>query len=110
MAVSDRISEAINAYLDRDNTKYAIMMDGAWGVGKTHFIINTLIPARATTRFTYVSLYGVRTLDEIETVMAHELGHHVHKDLTWGIIVQSVLTLLGLWLADRDFETATANA
>ena len=67
MPVSDRISEAINAYLDRDNTKYAIMMDGAWGVGKTHFIINTLIPARATTRFTYVSLYGLRTLDEIET-------------------------------------------
>ena len=67
MALSDRISEAINAYLDRDNTKYAIMMDGAWGVGKTHFIINSLIPTRATTQFTYVSLYGLKTLDEIET-------------------------------------------
>lgn len=40
------------------------------------------------------------TIDEIETVMAHELGHHVHHDLTLGIIVQSVLTLAGLWLAD----------
>ena len=40
------------------------------------------------------------TVDEIETVMAHELGHHVHKDLPLGIIVQSVLTLVGLWLAD----------
>lgn len=38
--------------------------------------------------------------DEIETVLAHELGHHVHKDLTWGILVQSTITLFGFWLAD----------
>jgi STE24 endopeptidase len=37
--------------------------------------------------------------DEIETVLAHELGHHVHGDLGKGILVQSVLTLGGLWLA-----------
>jgi STE24 endopeptidase len=40
------------------------------------------------------------TADEIETVLAHELGHHVHKDLITGIIVQSLLTLVGFWLAD----------
>ncbi|HEY85263.1 MAG TPA: M48 family metallopeptidase [Chloroflexi bacterium] len=40
------------------------------------------------------------THDEIETVMAHELGHHVHKDVLWGILAQSALTLAGLWLAD----------
>ena len=39
-------------------------------------------------------------MDEIETVLAHELGHHVHKDLPLGILVQSVLTLIGFWLAD----------
>lgn len=37
--------------------------------------------------------------DEIETILAHELGHHVHKDLPLGILVESVLTLVGLWLA-----------
>lgn len=40
------------------------------------------------------------TASEIETVLAHELGHHVHKDLPLGIIVQSLLTLVGFWLAD----------
>ena len=39
-------------------------------------------------------------VDEFETVLAHELGHHVHKDLTTGIIVQSVLTLVVFWLAN----------
>ncbi len=40
------------------------------------------------------------TADEIETVLAHELGHHVHKDIPLGILIQSGLTLVGFWLAD----------
>jgi STE24 endopeptidase len=39
------------------------------------------------------------THDEIETVMAHELGHHVHKDIPVGILVESALTLVGAYLA-----------
>jgi STE24 endopeptidase len=38
------------------------------------------------------------TTDEIETVMAHELGHHVNKDVPLGIAFESVLTLVGLYL------------
>lgn len=37
--------------------------------------------------------------DEIETVLAHELGHHVNRDIPLLITAQSVLTLVGLWLA-----------
>lgn len=40
------------------------------------------------------------TADEIETVLAHELGHQVHRDLPLGILVQSALTLIGFFLAD----------
>jgi STE24 endopeptidase len=39
--------------------------------------------------------------DEIETILAHELGHHVHGDIWRGIAVQTALTLTGLFLADR---------
>jgi STE24 endopeptidase len=44
------------------------------------------------------------TPDEIETVLAHELGHHVHGDMGKGILVQSALTLGGLWLASLALE------
>lgn len=39
------------------------------------------------------------TASEIETILAHELGHHVHKDLPLGILVQSLITLGGFFLA-----------
>ena len=38
------------------------------------------------------------TPDEIEVVLAHELGHHVHHDIWKLIISQSILTLVGLYL------------
>jgi STE24 endopeptidase len=37
--------------------------------------------------------------DEIETVLAHELGHHVHHDVSIGIVINSALTLLTFWAA-----------
>lgn len=37
--------------------------------------------------------------DEIETIIAHELGHHVHNDILIGIAVESVVTLVGFYLA-----------
>jgi STE24 endopeptidase len=39
------------------------------------------------------------TTDEIETVMAHELGHQVNKDIPLGIMFGSITTLVGLYLA-----------
>lgn len=39
------------------------------------------------------------TPDEIETVLAHELGHHVNRDIPLLMAAQSLLTLAGLWLA-----------
>jgi STE24 endopeptidase len=44
------------------------------------------------------------TPDEIETILAHELAHQVHLDIPLGIAVQSVITLVGLWLASLALE------
>jgi len=48
------------------------------------------------------------TPDEIETVMAHELGHHVHKDIPLGMAVQTVVMLAGLYLASLALQWGTA--
>jgi STE24 endopeptidase len=39
--------------------------------------------------------------EEIEAVLAHELGHHVHGDMRRGLLAQGALSLVMFWLADR---------
>jgi STE24 endopeptidase len=46
------------------------------------------------------TLYEKYTHDEIETILAHELGHHVHRDIGWSLAVQSVLILAGFYIVD----------
>jgi STE24 endopeptidase len=38
--------------------------------------------------------------EEIEAVLAHELGHHVHKHILKSIFVQAAITLVGFWAAN----------
>jgi len=40
------------------------------------------------------------TPDEIEAVLAHELGHHVHRHILKSILVQAAITLVGFWAAN----------
>lgn len=49
------------------------------------------------------------TNDEIETVLAHELGHHVHKDIPMAIAVESLLTAGGLYLAALGLRWGVAT-
>ncbi len=44
--------------------------------------------------------------DEIEVMLAHELAHHVHRDLWRGIAVQAVVLLGGFFLAHVVLSTA----
>src|SRR5204863_5494485 len=44
--------------------------------------------------------------DEIEAVLAHELGHHVHKHILKSIAVQAGVTLLGFYAASLVLEYA----
>ena len=44
--------------------------------------------------------------DEIETVLAHELGHHVHRDLPLLISMGAVSTTVGLFLASLGLNWA----
>ncbi len=38
--------------------------------------------------------------EEIEAVLAHELGHHVHRHILKSILVQAGITFVGFWLTN----------
>ena len=46
------------------------------------------------------------TTDEIETVLAHELGHHVHRDIPFLITFGTLSTTLSLYLASLALNWA----
>jgi STE24 endopeptidase len=47
--------------------------------------------------------------DEIEAVLAHELGHHVHRDIPVGVLAGCGLTLVSLWVVDTVLASAVAQ-
>ncbi|OGO43999.1 MAG: hypothetical protein A2W37_12015 [Chloroflexi bacterium RBG_16_63_12] len=48
------------------------------------------------------------TTDEVETVIAHELGHHVHRDIPMGIFLSAVVALASLYLASLALNRGAA--
>jgi STE24 endopeptidase len=44
--------------------------------------------------------------EEIEAVLAHELGHHVHRHILKSIVVQAAITLFGFWAANWTLHYA----
>lgn len=48
------------------------------------------------------------TADEIESVLAHELGHHAHGDMRRGLVAQGALTAAAFWVADRLLHAGAA--
>lgn len=55
-------------YLEKDQTKSAIMLSAPWGIGKSYYIQNVLIPfikQKEVYKVVVVSLYGLSEIDEI---------------------------------------------
>jgi STE24 endopeptidase len=49
------------------------------------------------------------TADEVETVLAHELGHHVNRDMPILILTGTVITMGGLYLASLVMKWAAGQ-
>lgn len=70
---SSEIKEAVINYIQDENAKYALLIDGAWGTGKTYLYENYLAEAIDTIECgkdkrkynIYISLYGISTLDSL---------------------------------------------
>jgi STE24 endopeptidase len=46
------------------------------------------------------------TDDEIEAILAHELGHHVHRHIPKSILLEAGITFLGFWAANQILHYA----
>jgi len=57
---------AVDTYVNTPSTKYAIMIDGMWGCGKTHLWINTISPEIIDKESIYVSLFGLKSIKDID--------------------------------------------
>ena len=67
MTMESTIIETIDKYVGKSIYRYALMINGKWGCGKTYFIKKTLIDhlKQKKKEVVYVSLYGVKEADEI---------------------------------------------
>jgi STE24 endopeptidase len=46
------------------------------------------------------------TTDEIEAVLAHEIGHHVHRHILKSIAVEAIVTFVGFWLGKEVLQAS----
>ena len=80
--------ESILDYIRADYTDYAIMINGEWGSGKTHFWNNRIRKKIDTMQFNgkkyttiYMSLYGISNLEEISKKIFIETTQLMDKNL-----------------------------
>ncbi len=68
-----QIESEVIRYLGDNNYRYAILIEGEWGCGKTYFVLNDLQTAiekhelnNTKRSVRYISLYGCKSVEEIE--------------------------------------------
>lgn len=79
-----------------------------WGLGEKTTRANAALVGLAGTRRILVSdtLLKDYSEDEIEVILAHEIAHHVHRDLWTGLILETLVVAAALWGADAVLRRA----
>ena len=78
------LNDFIKHYLEKDKTHSAIMLNGGWGAGKSHYIKNQLeefLKDEGKKRTVIVSLYGLKEVSEISKSIYLEMRLLNHKIL-----------------------------
>jgi STE24 endopeptidase len=73
-----------------------------WHLSEKSNKANAALTGLGTTRRIILAdtLLDHYSADEIEAVLAHELGHHVHRHILKSIFLQALVTLGGFWAAN----------
>lgn len=74
---NDELNQYMKHYIEKDKTGRAVMLTGDWGMGKSYYVKNVLIPFLAKPengahKCIVVSLYGVSALSEVSKAIYME--------------------------------------
>jgi Zn-dependent protease with chaperone function len=72
-----------------------------WALGEKSRRANAALVGTGSTRRIIISdtLLAEYSDDEIEVILAHEIGHHIHHDILMGFIAESVLLVMAFFVA-----------
>ena len=80
---NQHISQFLDYYIKLPNPQYAVLLKGKWGSGKTHFINDYKKQLdEKEQKYIYVSLYGVKNYDEIETKFLETIHPRLYNKKT----------------------------
>ena len=97
LALAKRVGVAVVGVWVADQSRKSRTANAALtGLGRTRRIL------------LFDTLIAEFTADEIESVLAHELGHHVHGDVRRGLLVQGAVLLATLWAANHLLRLGSA--
>lgn len=102
------VIDFLNRYIQTENPSWAVMCNGVWGCGKTFFIkdyikkqgINESKPKK---KFIYISLYGVKTEEEIDKRLFFEC-HKFLKGKNSELFIHATQGITALLKADDVFK------
>lgn len=77
----EEICKLIFRYIKKENTEYAVLINGKWGAGKKFFVKNSLKTnvqkeINKTSRYKgiiYISLYGIKDLTQLENKLIYSI-------------------------------------
>lgn len=95
---NDRLRDRLTLLSQRAGTRVRGVYE--WMLSEKSKKANAALTGLGSTRRIILAdtLLANYTDDEIEAVLAHELGHHVHKHIFKSIAVQAVISFFGFWL------------
>lgn len=100
-SVNAHIHQYLTSYLKRENPQYAVMLNGAWGCGKTFFIRKWKESIKSKDiKPIYVSLFGLQTIKEVNELINKEL-HPILTSKATKTIIKTAKVLTGVAISHK---------
>lgn len=113
--MSDTTRASIKSFIKswvntRDNPRFAILIEGKWGSGKTHFINEMLSDESFTKRKSiYISLFGIASIQDFERQLFYAASSTTAKIVYQGVGLASSVLSGGLSFASGGIFSGSAN-